>query len=149
MNVNNLTYAGRLVADPELRFTPSNVAVCDIRVATNDRIKDKATGQWRDGDPTFLDVTLWSGSAEAVSKYFHKGEEIYLEGRLVQESWEDRQTGAKRSKIKMVASRWQFVGSKDSRQQPTTHAPQTSQGYAGAGQGAGTHEPVGEEDIPF
>jgi len=141
MNINNITYAGRLCADPELRFTPSNVAVCDIRVATNHRVKDKNTGQWSDGPPVFLDVTVWSNSGEAVAKHFKKGDRIYLEGRLSQDEWTDKASQQKRTKIKMVAERWQFVDSKqDDKQATTTTRPQGSRPQP---------EPIEEDEIPF
>lgn len=152
MNINNLTYAGRLVADPELRFTPANNAVCGIRVATNDRVKNKETGLWEDGEPTFLDVTLWGNSAEAVSKHFSKGSRIYLEGRITEDRWTDNASGQQRSKIKMTATRFQFV---DSKGQGGGGDQTASAGYASQRheqtqqQPAGNHQPVAEDDVPF
>lgn len=142
MNINKVIVAGRLTRDPELRFTGSNTAVCEFSVATNRRVKNKDTGQWEDAPPVYVDVTAWAGSAEAINKHFAKGREIYIEGRLHLDQWEDKQTGQKRSKLKVVCESFQFVGGRQDGPSPNTgqrqNAPQGIQ-----------HEPVSNADIPF
>lgn len=79
--------AGNLVADPELRFTPGGHAVCKMRVACNDRKRDQS-GNWVDGDTTFLDLTAWKLKAEACAEQFTKGSKVIATGRLSQRTYE-------------------------------------------------------------
>lgn len=92
--------AGNLVADPELRFTPTGTAVCKFRVACNDRkLKD---GQWVDGDTTFLDVTVWKMKAETAAEALSKGSKVMVVGRLAQRTWETLQ-GERRTSYEVTA----------------------------------------------
>lgn len=93
--------SGTVVAEPELRFTPSGKAVCEFRVACNDRRRD-AAGNWTDGDATFLSVTSWSRMAENVAESVRKGHRVDVVGRLRQSSYEDRD-GATRISFDVVA----------------------------------------------
>lgn len=138
MNVNKVFYGGRLSKDPELRFTPSNTAVCNFSVATNRRVKNKETGVWEDAPPTFIDITAWGKTAENVAKFFSKGDEILVLGRLDVDEWDDRQSGQRRTKVKIVADEFQFCGPKRDKQS----SPQGSQGY-------GNNRQPGEDDIEF
>jgi len=90
--------------------------------------RTKNTGQWSDGPPVFLDVTVWSNSGEAVAKHFKKGDRIYLEGRLSQDEWTDKASQQKRTKIKMVAERWQSLTASK-----TTSKPPPRRGHKAAG----------------
>jgi single-strand DNA-binding protein len=103
MNYNKLLLGGRLTRDPELRYTPNEKAVVDITVAVNDGYGDKKTAY-------FVDATVWGKAAENLCKFFAKGDPVFLEGKIVQETWEDKQTGKKRSKLKMVAFAFEFCG---------------------------------------
>ncbi len=105
---NKVILMGNLTRDPELRYTPSQTAVCNVGLAVNRRYQDKE-GQWQD-EPTFVDVTIWGKRGEAFSKFHSKGKPAFLEGSLRMASWEDKQTGAKRSKLYVVADSWEFVG---------------------------------------
>lgn len=96
---STITLTGRLTAAPELRFSPSGVAVAAFTVVTSRRVKDQATGEWSDADTTFWDCKAFKQLAENVCESLDKGMEVIVVGRAVQESWEDRQTGQKRSKI--------------------------------------------------
>jgi single-strand DNA-binding protein len=124
---NKAIVMGNLTRDVELRHIPSGTAVADIGVAVNDR--KKVGDEWVD-ETTFVDVTLWGRTAEVAAEYLSKGSPVFVEGKLKQDSWEDKESGQKRSKIKIVADRMQLVGGKSdaptagqSRQQP---APQQS-----------------------
>ena len=108
---NKVILIGNLTRDPDLRFLPNNTAVCDIGLAVNDRFKNKDTDQWEDR-PNFVDCTAFGRSAEAISKHFSKGAPIFIEGKLRFEQWDDRETGKKRSKLKIVVDQWQFVEGK-------------------------------------
>jgi single-strand DNA-binding protein len=107
---NRVILLGNLTRDPELRYTPSGMAVTDIGLAVNDRRKN-ANGEWVE-EATFVDVTLWGRTAEIASEYLNKGSPTLIEGRLKTDSWDDKQTGQKRSKLKVVGERLQLLGAK-------------------------------------
>ena len=107
-NLNKVMLIGNVVADPELRYTPKGTAVTDLRMAVN-RMWTGEGGQ-RQEETTFLDVTLWSRQAELASQYLSKGRPVFIEGRLQLESWEDKNTGQKRSRLKIVGENMQFLG---------------------------------------
>ncbi|MER6092510.1 single-stranded DNA-binding protein [Streptomyces bluensis] len=96
---STMTLTGRLAGQPELRFSPSGVAVAAFTIVTSRRVKDPATGEWGDADTTFWDCKAFKQLAENVCESLEKGLEVVAVGRAVQESWEDKQTGQKRSKI--------------------------------------------------
>lgn len=101
---------GRLTRDPELRYTPKGTAVADLSMAIN-RYRSSADGGERTEETTFVDVTLWGKQAETANQYLNKGREVFIEGRLQLDSWEDKASGQKRSKLKVVGESMQFVGS--------------------------------------
>lgn len=95
----NITVVGNLVADAELRFTPSGAAVAQFTIASTPRQLDKQSGEWKDGDATFLSCKVWRDAAEHVAESLIRGCRVIATGRLKQENWEDRETKAKRSKL--------------------------------------------------
>jgi single-strand DNA-binding protein len=109
-DLNKVFLMGRLTSDPELRRTPSGTAVTELRMAT--------TRSWpgRDGErreeTLFIDVTVWDRQAENCCQYLRKGSSIHVEGSLRMDSWEDKNTGEKRSKIRVTADRVQFLDSR-------------------------------------
>ncbi len=106
---NRVILVGNLTRDPELRYTPTGTPVCDVGLAVNDRYKN-ATGEWVD-QTTFVDVTLWSRTAEVACEYLNKGSPVLIEGRLKLDSWEGKD-GEKRSKLRVVCDRMQMLGGK-------------------------------------
>ncbi|GMV78983.1 MAG: single-stranded DNA-binding protein [Planctomycetota bacterium] len=110
-NINIVILAGNLTADPEMRYTPSGTAVTSLRMAINRKFKDSKTNEWRE-DVTFVDVDLFGRQAEIASQYLSKGRPVLVEGTLKLDQWDDRQTGQKRSKLKVIGNRMQFLGSK-------------------------------------
>jgi single-strand DNA-binding protein len=94
-----VTVVGNLVADAELRFTPSGAAVAQFTIASTPRQLDKQSGEWKDGTPTFLDCKVWRDAAEHVAESLIRGARVIAVGRLRQESWEDKNGGGKRSKF--------------------------------------------------
>lgn len=96
---STMILTGRLTGTPELRFSPAGVAVAAFTIVTSRRVKDQATGEWSDADTTYWDCKAFKQLAENVCASLDKGMEVVAVGRAVQESWEDRQSGAKRSKI--------------------------------------------------
>lgn len=103
MNDTTLTMSGNLVADPELRFTPSGVAVANFTVASTPRRFDKAKGEYVDGEALFIRCTVWRDQAEHVAESVRKGSRVMVSGRLESRSWEDRETGDKRYAIELQA----------------------------------------------
>ncbi len=106
-DLNRVFLMGRLTFDPELRYTPSGSAVTDLRMATS------RTWTGKDGDrkeeTLYIDVTVWDRQAETCCQYLKKGSGIHVEGSLKMDTWDDKTTGEKRSKIKVQAERVQFL----------------------------------------
>lgn len=93
MSFNKITLVGNLGRDPELRYTPQGTPVCSFSLATNERRKDKTTGENND-IVTWFRVTLWGRQAETASQYLQRGRPVYIEGRLRVEEWTDRDAAA-------------------------------------------------------
>src|ERR687889_844749 len=91
-----ITVIGNLVDDPELRFTPSGAAVAKFRVASTPRTFDRESGQWKDGEPLFLQCSVWRQAAENVAESLHRGSRVIVSGRLRQRTYETRE-GEKRT----------------------------------------------------
>lgn len=107
-NFNKVILMGNLTRDPELRYTPKGQAVAKIGVAVN-RVYKTETGETKE-EATFVDVEAWSKQAELLGQYFKKGSPIFLEGRLKLDQWEDKTTGQKMSKLRVVMERLEFLG---------------------------------------
>jgi single-strand DNA-binding protein len=95
-----ITVVGNLTDDPELRFTPSGAAVAKFRIASTPRFMDKASGQWKDGEPLFLACNIWREAAEHVAESLNRGSRVIVTGRLRQRSYETRE-GEKRTVIEL------------------------------------------------
>src|SRR5437879_4268346 len=91
-----ITVVGNLTDDPELRFTPSGAAVAKFRVASTPRTLDRASGEWKDGEPLFLACTVWRQAAENVAESLQRGSRVIVSGRLRQRSYETKE-GEKRT----------------------------------------------------
>lgn len=147
---NKVILMGNLTRDPELRYTASGQAVASIGLAVN-RVYKTSSGEKRE-DTCFVDCTAWARSAEIICEYKRKGDPLLVEGRLQYDTWEDRDTGKTRSKLKVVIENFQFI----------------SRGSGGAGGGGGRSyggsdrggaqpsgrdeggmEPLSDDDIPF
>ena len=102
---------GNLTRDPQVRYTPGGMAVSDIGLAVNRTWFDKQTNQKKE-DVTFVDVTLWGRTAEIAGEYLAKGKQVLIEGRLQLDSWDDKETGQKRSKLKVVGENMTMLGSR-------------------------------------
>lgn len=107
--LNKTFLIGNLTRDPELRVTPKGTAICQFGLAVNRQFKDES-GQSRD-ETTFVDIEAWGKQADLVAKYLTKGSPAMIEGRLKLDQWEDKQSGQKRSKLKVVLENVQFLGS--------------------------------------
>jgi single-strand DNA-binding protein len=109
-NFNKVMLMGNLTRDPEIRYTPKGTAVAEIGLAIN-RYFTGESGDKRE-DTTFVDVTLWGRTAEIASEYLKKGRPVFIEGRLQLDTWEDKQSGQKRSKLRVVAEGMQLLGAR-------------------------------------
>ncbi|MBE7466714.1 MAG: single-stranded DNA-binding protein [Planctomycetes bacterium] len=106
--VNLVVIAGNLTRDPELKYLQNGTAVCDLSLALSRKYRD-AQGEVKE-EVSFIDVTAFGKTAELASQYLAKGRPVLFEGSLKQERWDDKETGQKRSKLKVVAQRMQFLG---------------------------------------
>jgi single-strand DNA-binding protein len=110
-SANKVILIGNLTRDPEIRYTPKGSAVADIGLAVN-RFYTTDSGERRE-ETTFVDVTLWGRTAEIAGQYCKKGRPLYVEGRLQMDTWDDKASGQKRSKLKVVADNIQLLGGRD------------------------------------
>ncbi len=160
-NLNKVMLIGNLTRDPELRYTPKGTAVADISLAIN-RVWNNEQNQKQE-ETVFVDVTLWGRQAELAQQYLTKGRGAYIEGRLQMDTWDDKETGKKRSKLKVIGESLQFLpdgrgaagggggaqGGGGGGGQSYNRAPQQRQGPP-QGASAAPHDDFQEEDdIPF
>ena len=108
-SINRVVLVGNLTRDPELRTTPNGKSVCTLGLAVNEGYKNDA-GEWVE-KPNFFDIVVWGAQAESCSRYLSKGRPVAIDGRLSHRTWEDKD-GGKRSKVEVIASTVQFLGSK-------------------------------------
>ncbi len=173
-NLNKVQLMGNLTRDPEVRYTPKGTAVVDIGMAIN-RYFTLDDGEKRE-ETVFVDITLWGRQAEIVGQYTRKGRPLFVEGRLQLDTWDDKQSGQKRSKLKVVGDSIQLLGSKEengggggqqpqqqqtqqqqyseppqqqSQQQPQQAAPPQQQQAPPAQQNPTPVDSGEEDDIPF
>lgn len=123
-NLNKVMLIGNLTRDPEIKYTPKGTAVAQLGLAVN-RTWSNDQGE-RQEETTFVDVELWGRQAEIAGEYLKKGRPVYIEGRLKLDSWDDKQSGQKRSKLKVVGEQMQLLGGRD--------------GGSGGGGGGGDYE---------
>jgi single-strand DNA-binding protein len=129
-NLNRVLLIGNLTRDPEVRYTPKGTAVTEIGLAVN-RIYSGEDGEKKE-ETTFVDVTLWARQAEVAGQYLKKGRPVFIEGRLQLDTWDDKQTGQKRSRLRVVAENLQLLGSRQegessgSSSSPPRRSPSTS-----------------------
>src|ERR1700689_1570023 len=107
---NRVILAGNLTRDPELRYTPKGTAVVKFGLAVNRTWKDES-GQTKE-EVTFVDIDVWGRQAEVIAQYMRKGRPLLVEGRLKQDSWEDKTTHQKQSKLKVVLETFSFIDSR-------------------------------------
>src|SRR6202795_1054773 len=109
-NLNKVLLLGNVTRDPEVRYTPKGSAVCDLGVAVIRAYTTESDEKREEG--TFLYVTLWGRTAEIAGEYLKKGRPVFIEGRLQLDTWDDKQSGQKRSKLKVVGEGLQLIGSR-------------------------------------
>ncbi len=154
-NLNKVMLMGNLTRDPELRYTPKGTAVTDISMAIN-RIWNNEQNQ-RQEDTIFVEVTLWGRQAEIAQQYLSKGRGVFIEGRLQMDTWEDKASGQKRSKLKVVGETMHLLpsggggtggGSHANGSSASSRPPQMDTPQGGSSmEESGFHQE--EDDIPF
>jgi single-strand DNA-binding protein len=145
-SINRVVLVGNLTRDPELRNTPSGMAVCSLRIAVNTRRKDQASGQWVE-KPNYFDITVWGQQGENCAQYLAKGRPVGVDGRLEWREW-DAQDGTKRQAVEVIADSVQFLGGRGDGEAPGGAAPQ----YVPAGATAQADDfppSAADDDIPF
>ena len=151
-NLNRVLLIGNLTRDPDLRYTPKGTAVTEIALAIN-RIYSGDDGE-RKEETTFVDITLWARLAEIAGQYLKKGRPVFIEGRLQLDTWDDKQTGQKRSRMRVVAENMQLLGSRQEGDPPPSAqpAPRRSSATAAPPARSEPRDPdldAEPDDIPF
>ena len=160
---NKVILMGNLTRDPQVRYIPSGTAVADIGLAVNRVWFDKQTQQKRE-EVTFVDVVLWGRQAEVAGEYLSKGRSVLIEGRLQLDTWQDKETGQNRSKMRVVCENMTMVGGRPEGQssggggqgdsfQSGDSAPPVNQEY-GQAEPADTQQDappanITDNDVPF
>ena len=135
---NKVILVGNLTRDPEVRYTPKGSAVCDLGLAVN-RQYSLENGEKRE-EVTFVDVVLWARLAEIAGEYLKKGRPVLIEGRLQLDTWDDKQSGQKRSKLRVIGETMQLLGSRQGGGE--------DEGMSGGGGGSSYSKPAGRSSAP-
>ncbi|MCA8986946.1 MAG: single-stranded DNA-binding protein [Planctomycetaceae bacterium] len=142
---NRVILIGNLTRDPQVRYTSGGTAVCEVGLAVNRQWFDKQSNQKKE-DTTFVDVTLWGRQAEVAGEYLAKGRSVMIEGRLQLDTWEDKQSGEKRSKLRVVGETMQLLGGRGE-----GGGGNSGGGYGGGGYKGGSKpqsSPSRDDDMP-
>jgi len=152
---NKVILAGNLTRDPELRYLPKGTAVAQFAIAVSRTWKSE-TGETKE-EVNFIDIEAYARQAEVIAQYMRKGRPLLIEGRLKQDTWEDKDTHKKRSKLKVVLEGFSFIDSKGTdagpapadaprRPAPAAKPPETKPPEGAEGGEAPAAE---EDDVPF
>ena len=161
-NLNKVMIIGNVTRDPEIKYTPQGKAVTDVSIAVNRSYK---VGEEKREEVNYVDVTLWGRTAETAAEYCKKGRAVYIEGRLQLDSWEDKTSGQKRNKLRVVGEDYQLLdrrpggagsaggsggGDEEYSERPPARreAPSSGGGFS-SGRNAAPQPPIEEDDIPF
>lgn len=151
MSFNKIILVGNLGRDPELRYTPQGTPVCSFSLATNEKRKDRTTGENTDLT-TWFRVTLWGRQAELASQYLTRGKSVYIEGRLRVEEYTDRD-GKPRHSLEVNATDMQFIGGgrgeEGGAQQARAAAAQSGSGESAPSESAPDPTDLSDDDVPF
>jgi single-strand DNA-binding protein len=143
-SLNKVMLMGNLTKDAELRYLPGGQAVLEFRLAVTRKFKNQA-GEMKE-ETCFVDINLWGKRGEAVSQYLTKGKPIFVEGRLQLDEWDDKESGQRRSRMRVVAENIEFVGggrgSDDGAE--SGGAPREQRASGGSGYGGGRPAPARE-----
>ena len=145
-NFNKVILAGNLTRDPELRYTPKGTAIAKIGLAINRKWKSE-TGEMKE-ETTFVDVDAFGKTAETIGQYLKKGRPILVEGRLRYQTWDDKQSGQKKSKLGVVMENFQFMDSGGGRGDGAS-APSRPAAATPAPEAPDAEPPHEGDDVPF
>jgi single-strand DNA-binding protein len=123
---NRVILMGNLTRDPEVRFTQGGMGICTFSLAVNERFKG-SDGEYQDR-ATFVEVTMFGKRGEAFGKFHRKGAAAFIEGKLRLDQWDDKETGAKRSKLFVVADSFEFVNGADKKEKSSQGGAQDDYG---------------------
>lgn len=151
-NFNKVILIGNLTRDPELRYTSKGLAIAKIGMAINRSWRDATSGELKE-EVTFVDVDSFGKQAELIGQYVKKGQPLMVEGRLKLDTWDDKQTNQKRSRLGVVVETFQFLGSgnreqagqEGQRTRPAASAPPSPSVPAAEAPSS----PAEEDDVPF
>ena len=150
-NFNKVILAGNLTRDPALRYTPKGTAIAEIGLAINRKWKSE-TGEAKE-EVTFVDVAAYGRTAEVIGQYLKKGRPIMIEGRLKLDQWDDKATGAKRSKLRVVCESFEFLDSGNRGSEgdapAVPRAPRPAAASAPASEPVEGDGPPESDDVPF
>ena len=155
-NLNKVMLMGNLTRDPEIRHTPKGLAVAELSMAINRTWKDEQ-GQKQE-ETTFVEVTFYGRTAELAQQYLTKGRPVYVEARLRLDTWDDKETGKKRNKLKLIGENMQFLSSGQGgassqgggySQPSASRAAEQSSGPPQGASAAPMDDFQEEDDIPF
>jgi len=148
MAFNKVTLLGNLTRDPETRSTTSGASVTSISIAVSRSYVDK-NGERRE-ETSFIECDAWGKQGETIAKFFSKGRQILISGRLRQDSWEDKDTGKKRSAIRVVVEEFSFVNDgKGAGASGGTSSTSKGSTTVDSSPVADVDEPIDLSDIPF
>ncbi|MGD9857028.1 MAG: single-stranded DNA-binding protein [Planctomycetaceae bacterium] len=129
---NKVILVGNLTRDPEVKYLPSGTAVAELGLAVNRTWFDKQSNT-RKEEVTFVDITLWGRTAEIAGEYLAKGRSVLIEGHLKMDTWQDKESGKNRSKLKVVGDQMTMLGGRGEGGGPS--------GGSGGGHSAGGGQP--------
>jgi single-strand DNA-binding protein len=141
-SINKVILVGNVGKDPEVKYTPSGVALAKFSLATNERFKDKS-GEWQDSTE-WHNILAWQRLAEIVGEFVHQGTRLYIEGKLQTSNWEDRNSGEKKFRTEIVARDIVLLGSRDAGSDGNRNHAEEERELVHAGVGE-----ITDEDIPF
>jgi len=146
--VNRVILVGNLGKDPEVRYTSGGQAVANLRIATSRSWTDKQSGQ-RKEETEWHDVEVWGKQAEQCGEYLSKGRQVYVEGRLRTDKWQDKQSGQDRYRVKIVAEAVRFLGGSGKGASRPPEEPSGPPTAVEDGPAESTANGGGPDDIPF
>ncbi len=154
-SVNKVILVGNLGKDPEVKYTPSGVAVAKFSLATNERFKDK-NGEWQDRTE-WHNIVAWQRLAEIVGEYVKKGSKLYIEGKLQTSSWDDKESGQKKYRTEIVANDLVLLSGRGEGEEGGGGSRSFSRGAASSSSSFDQRSPEGnsaqpeitDDDIPF
>jgi single-strand DNA-binding protein len=156
-SVNKAILVGNLGADPETRYSPSGDAVCNIRIATTDRVRDKTSGEYKE-NTEWHRIVFFGKLAEVASQYLKKGRQVYVEGRIRTNKWQDKE-GNERYTTEIIANEMKMLGSREGMgspsgseseyggSMPSSNAPSAQRGTAPGKKPVDFNDM--DDDIPF